>query len=92
MLIFFRIIAFLEGSSYILLMIGSLVKATTGNDMYVKLLGMPHGILFMAYVVLALVLQRTYKWDGKTLGLILLGSILPFGTFYVDRKYLNPLT
>jgi integral membrane protein len=55
------------------------------------MLGMPHGILFLAYVAFAFVLRAKYKWDNKTFTIILVASLLPFGTFYVDRKYLKPL-
>jgi integral membrane protein len=48
---------------------------------------MPHGILFMLYLVLAIVLKKQMNWSFKNLGLVLLASIIPFGTFYVDRKY-----
>jgi integral membrane protein len=88
----FRIIAFLEGVSYLLLMVASIYKRMPdGDDMYVKLLGMPHGLLFVAYIVFAVFLRNTYKWDTKTFIIILLGSLIPFGTFYVDKKYLKPL-
>lgn len=88
----FRIIAFLEGVSYLLLMAAALYKRMPeGNDEYVKLLGMPHGLLFVAYIAFAIFLRTTYKWDIKTFAIILLGSLIPFGTFYVDKKYLKPL-
>ena len=53
------------------------------------MLGMPHGILFMLYVVLAFVIKPEMKWNNKTFGIVLLASIIPFGTFYIDRKYLK---
>jgi integral membrane protein len=88
----FRIIAFLEGISYLLLMGAAVYKRMpSGHDEYVKLLGMPHGLLFVAYIALAIFLKSTYKWNTKTFGLILLGSLIPFGSFYVDYKYLRPL-
>jgi len=88
----FRIIAFLEGVSYLLLMAAAVYKRMPeGNDEYVQLLGMPHGLLFVAYIALAIFLQTTYKWNTKTFIVILLGSLIPFGTFYVDKKYLKPL-
>jgi len=87
----FRIVAFLEGVSYILLMGASIYKKTSGNEDFVKFLGMPHGLLFVAYIALAIFLRTTYKWDSKTFIIILLGSLIPFGTFYVDKKYLKPL-
>ena len=86
----FRIISFLEGVSYLLLLfIAVPIKYFNGDASYVKLLGMPHGILFMLYIVLAIVLKKQMKWSMQTLGIVLLASILPFGTFYVDKKYLQ---
>lgn len=88
----FRIVAFLEGVSYLLLMAAAVYKRIPdGNDEYVKLLGMPHGLLFVAYIAIAILLRSTFKWDTKTFVIILLGSLIPFGTFYVDKKYLKPL-
>jgi integral membrane protein len=86
----FRVISFLEGLSYLLLLfIASPIKYFQGDASYVKILGMPHGILFMLYIVLAIVLQKQMKWNLKTLGIVMVASILPFGTFYVDKKYLR---
>jgi integral membrane protein len=86
----FRIISFLEGVSYLLLLfIASPIKYLQGDASYVKMLGMPHGILFMLYVVMAIVIKKEMNWNNKTLGLILVASIIPFGTFYVDKKYLR---
>ena len=86
----FRIVSLLEGVSYILLLfVATPIKYLQGNPEYVKLLGMPHGILFMLYIVLAFVIQKEMKWNNKTLGIVLLCSIIPFGTFYMDKKYLR---
>lgn len=86
----FRIISFLEGASYLLLLFVAVpIKYFQNNEEYVKMLGMPHGLLFMLYIVLAIVMQQSEKWKTKDFGVILLASILPFGTFYVDKKYLQ---
>ena len=86
----FRVIAFLEGVSYILLMsLGLYFKYQLGDPSYVKLLGMPHGLLFVCYLIIAFVIKSDEKWTGKDFGIILLASILPFGTFYIDREYLR---
>ena len=86
----FRILAFLEGSSYILLMsVGLYFKYQLGDPTYVKLLGMPHGLLFVSYLIIAFLIKDNEKWTGKDFGVIILASILPFGTFYVDWKYLK---
>ena len=85
----FRIIALLEGVSYILLMtLGLYFKYQLNDDSYVKLLGMPHGILFILYIIIAFLLRKKENWNFLNFGIILFASLIPFGTFYVDRKYL----
>lgn len=87
----FRIVALLEGISYILLLfIATPIKYIMQDPTYVKLLGMPHGLLFIGYVVLAFMIRPEMKWTGKQFTFILLASVIPFGTFYVEKKYLKP--
>ena len=155
----FRIVAFLEGVSYILLLFVAVpIKYYLDEPGYVKLLGMPHGILFISYIIMCFttvkyekpkwVLRKnnwpkgsnihkktvafiacllfSFFWGGilvviglnlQTLILILpylwfirffwktivggnkliipslymylIASLLPFGTFYIDWKYLR---
>ncbi len=83
----FRIIAFLEGLSYILLLFVGVPLKYIGNDVtLVKMLGMPHGFLFMAYIAFIIVLRFDHPWFKKHFILIALASIVPFGTFIVEHK------
>ena len=87
---FFRIVAFLEGVSYILLLCMAVpLKYWGGDEGYVKLLGTPHGLLFLGYIILSYLLKEDENWNAKDFGIVMLASILPFGTFYVDWKYLR---
>ena len=64
----FRIIAFLEGVSYILLMtVGLYFKYQLGDPTYVKLLGMPHGLLFVSYILFAFLIKENENWRIKDL-------------------------
>lgn len=84
----FRITALLEGMSYLLLLFVAVpIKYINGDPQYVKLLGMPHGVLFMAYIVLAIWLKPEFKWNQRTFIAVLAASIIPFGTFYVEKKF-----
>ncbi len=86
----FKVIALLEGISYLLLLFVAVpIKYLANDPQYVKLLGMPHGMLFVAYIILTIMLGATLKWNTKTLLIVLVASIIPFGTFYVDRTYLK---
>ncbi|GAA0745398.1 MULTISPECIES: DUF3817 domain-containing protein [Gaetbulibacter] len=86
----FRIVAFLEGLSYILLLfIATPIKYLADDPQYVKLLGMPHGLLFIAYIILAIMVGSEMNWSKKTSAIVLVASIIPFGTFYIEKKYLK---
>jgi len=86
----FRIVGFLEGISYLLLMsLGLYYKYVLNDPSFVKLFGMPHGLLFMLYLILAYLIKDEMQWKVKDLAIVFLGSIIPFGTFYIDKKYLQ---
>lgn len=91
MLKFFKIVAILEGVSFLVLLANMLIIKNINIDLYKSLLfpiGMAHGILFMAYVVLAIMLKFELDWDWKKFTIIIIASLLPFGTFYIEKKYL----
>jgi integral membrane protein len=90
MLKIFKVIALVEGISAILLFFFAVPMKYIFNDpSYVKHIGMAHGVLFTLYIVLATILYFTEKWDFKKYFIICIASIPPFGTFYIERKYLK---
>lgn len=90
MLELFKKIALLEGLSLLALLFFAMpVKYMFDQEIYVKTIGMAHGVLFIVYIVLAILLKFTLNWSYKLLAIIGLASIIPFGTFYVERKYLT---
>lgn len=92
MLKIFKITAILEGISYLVLFSNMLFIKPTNLALYKTLLypiGMSHGILFIGYIILAILLKKSQKWDIKNFAVILIASLIPLGTFYVDKKYLR---
>lgn len=84
----FKTVAFWEGISLLLLLFFAMpLKYIWDLPVFVSVIGLAHGILFLGYVVLAFVLFSELKWSLKTLAGVLLASLLPFGTFYMDKKY-----
>ena len=68
MLKFFKIIAILEGISYLALFGNMLFIKHSNPELYHNLLypiGMTHGLLFVSYVVLAILLKYELNWPGK---------------------------
>ena len=85
-----RIIAFLEGVSFLgLLFIAMPIKYFMVIPTAVKIPGMAHGGLFVAYVILAIVVGIDKEWNTKTFSIVMVASVLPFGTFYADKKVFN---
>lgn len=58
-----------------------------GMEQGVKIVGPIHGLLFVLYIVLAFMLRGEEKWDNKKFFIICLASVVPFGTFYIEKKY-----
>jgi integral membrane protein len=84
----FRYVALAEATSFLLLLVASVLKRTTDTDL-VPILGPLHGALFVAYVVMAVYLRPDQNWDTRTFALILLGAVVPFGGYVVDRKLMS---
>jgi integral membrane protein len=89
---FFKFVAIAEGISYLVLFFNMLVIKPTNLDLYKTLLfpiGMAPGVLFIGYVILAFVIYNSQKWSLKELAIVQLASLLPFATFYVEKKYVK---
>lgn len=90
MLRFFRALSLLEGVSFLLILFVTMpLKYLYDYPQANKVIGMIHGVLFIAYVVMTLMLKPEQKWPAKDTAIILLCSIIPFGTFWMDKKYLK---
>ena len=88
----FRLVAFFEGLSYLLLLLVAVpIKYSSGEAFFVKMFGMPHGILFVLYIVIALVLRIDNQWIKNNFLAVLIASVIPFGTFVVDFKFKQTL-
>lgn len=86
----FKIIATLEGiSALVLFFIAMPLKYMFDMPEYVRVAGMAHGLLFTVYIIMATMLKFELKWSFKKYFIICLASIPPFGTFYMEWKYLR---
>jgi integral membrane protein len=81
----FRYVALVEATTFLALLVASVIKRTGGGETGVQILGPIHGLLFIAYVVMALRLrQEEVGWTNKQTFWILVGAVLPFGGYVVD--------
>ena len=86
----FRKIAFFEGISFlVLLLVAMPLKYMGGIPMAVTVMGSIHGILFIAFMILAWEIKTSYKKPLSWFAKAFLASILPFGTFIADKYWKN---
>jgi len=85
-----RIVAILEGISFLSFLITMPLKYMMQITAPNKIVGMGHGILFIAYVFLVFWASTETKWDLKTKFWAYIASLLPFGTFVADAKIFKP--
>ncbi|MGY4649438.1 DUF3817 domain-containing protein [Mycobacterium sp. URHB0021] len=74
-----RLIALLEAVSWVGLLVGMYFKylGSPRTEIGVKVFGMAHGLVFIAFVVTALLTGIALKWAAGTWLLALLASIVP---------------
>jgi integral membrane protein len=85
----FKWISILEAISFlVLLFIAMPLKYIWDIPDYVRIIGMAHGILFVLYLIGGYWMFEKLNWSVKTLLIVFLSSVLPFGPFVVERKYL----
>lgn len=86
----FRGIGFFEGASFLLLLcIAMPLKYLAGLPEAVRVVGMAHGLLFIAYIMTAHYVASERNWPFKKVLMVYLAAVLPLGTFVFDKKYLR---
>lgn len=80
-----RIVAFVEGCSFLLLGFTMILKYKYAMPQPNYIVGLAHGLLFVMYVVLLIQVSFLHKWRVIKMFWAFLASLIPFGTFYADK-------
>lgn len=84
-----RIIAWIEGVTYILLFVTMPLKYLYDLPGPNYVVGMLHGVFFILYILLVLLVGIKDKWTYKNIFLALGASLIPFGTFVAEKKLMR---
>jgi integral membrane protein len=88
-----RILGNIEGISYLLLLgVAMPMKYYFEMPMAVKIVGMAHGVLFVAYCLLLVPCMKKFNWTFKFGAYLFIATLIPFGTFVTDRKLKGKVT
>ena len=83
----FGLINSIEGYSYLLLLFVAMpLKYLAGIAIATKVVGMIHGILFIAFCILLVQAWQDAKWSFKESLVFFIASLIPFGTFFTKKK------
>lgn len=81
MLKLFRAISIMEGLSYLAIL--SVTIGLIGRD-FVFQIGIGHGVLFMLYLILSIVVSDRQRWSLKIWLPLFFASIIPFAFILVE--------
>ena len=85
-----RIVGFLEGISFLLLLFVAMpMKYMFDNASMIPTVGMAHGVLYLLFLVVLFVACHVQKWPLSSFLMGLAASVLPFGPFVFDAKLKN---
>lgn len=82
-----RRIGIIEGISYlILLFVAMPLKYFADFPIFVQIFGMAHGILFVLFCLMLLIVWFRHRWSFMRVFWAFMASLLPFGTFLLDTR------
>jgi len=83
----FRRVAVAEAITWALLLIGMFLKyVTETTDLGVRIFGMVHGVVFIAYGLIAITAWVNQRWPLGVGMLALVSAVPPFATILFDRR------
>jgi integral membrane protein len=77
-------VALIEATTFLALLVATVIKHSDGGATGVQIHGPIHGALFIAYVINVFAIRADQRWSSKVTCWILLGAVLPFGGYVVD--------
>lgn len=77
----FRVISLLEGLSFLAIL--SISFGLLSRD-FVFMVGMGHGVLFMLYLFLSLIVSNKHEWSSRIWLALFIASIVPFAFIGVE--------
>jgi integral membrane protein len=74
----------------VLLLIAMPLKYLADMPIFVRVVGMAHGILFLAYLALLAQVSIEHRWPKSRIALAFIASLVPFGPFWFEARMRAP--
>lgn len=82
----FKLIAFIEAISYLMLLVAVVFKHIYDQPAGVAIIGPLHGLVFLAYFMGVLFVREDQDWGLGRVIVVLVAAVIPFGAFWVERR------
>lgn len=83
----FRVISMVEGLSFlILLFIAMPAKYHFGYPQAVSVAGLGHGLLFMLFFFMAVMMGQRHAWSDRYTLMVIIAGVLPFGCLFLKKS------
>jgi integral membrane protein len=82
----------IESASFILLLLAMVVKYGFDEPVGVDIMGPVHGVLFLIYVGVTLVLWKQLGWTTRKALTILVASVIPVAGYVVGHRIIKEET
>ena len=86
-LITLRVLAVVEATSFLALLVATYFKHSDQGETGVSVLGPIHGVLFLAFCVSAILCAQEHSWPTRTTVWVLICGVVPFGGYFVDWHF-----
>jgi integral membrane protein len=73
-------------TSIVLLFIAMPMKYLAGIEVAVRVVGMAHGVLFLAFFLALVLAVPALRYDFKHCVVVFIASLLPFAPFVIDGR------
>ena len=85
----FKVVAIAEAVSYLVLLGASVAKHVFDMPEAVPIMGPIHGLIFLSYLWLALLVREELGWNLTTTFMVIVAAVIPLGGIYVERRVLD---
>ena len=83
----YRVFAYVTGVGLLLLVFYAMpMKYLAGDPRPTAIIGMLHGFLYMAYIVITLLLAERCRWRPVDALVILVAGTIPLASFFAERR------
>ena len=83
----YRVAAWVTGIGLVILVFVAMpLKYFFGQPLLVAIVGMAHGFLYMAYIVITLLLAERCRWRPVDALVILVAGTIPLASFFAERR------